>query len=608
MVCGSGKKTRAKIQQVDTNCAIKDVLQGKYIREVFQGEYQQDIVKAKTDPTPNVITGLSADDELEHLISIVAVRLSRWMYKVQYDAAKKAMPPAAESFELRSGRIFSVSFSVLNFTEADSNVQEQRGMVLVTITGPNLPPFKALFVAFRGTARLQDWMGNISPLVNDEPFSRYGIGVHAAWHGMVAPRKKQEQIWKAAQDAAKWGAERMILTGHSMGGALAQIAMMQVYSKLDEMKISPSSLCPDQERMLKGVECVTFASPMPFVTDEEDDVTIEVLRSQRRALQWMSNNAVNFVNNNDVVSRLPGCLDFLREVLATVRPASVAYKLGTAFLNGAPVLRRYRPITRTSMIGHVDVAEGHLRLNLQPWDPECARALCIRQVVDDWHDKCPIRGKLTAGMLQNWISGGSIYCFKDHLPPRYEGYVLLAFDAKEAFHRSIKTVFSIAPDGFRKLPVREVKGTNPRHMPMAFAKGDWKSFEVEASRIKKRASTAAVPGSAGGVVLEIGKDRKITVAPGAVLLSDSIFVGDLPRGTDAKAVRAHFEPYGEIVDVIVTDDKGFVQFETYEAAEAVLENQDGHKLGGKVLDVQRAAQKQPPPEVLLRRGYSLPGI
>merc|ERR1719343_188448 len=76
------------------------------------------------------------------------------------------------------------------------------------------------------------------------------------------------------------------------------------------------------------------------------------------------------------------------------------------------------------MVGHQE-SPNYSRLDLNPWDPECARAMLTRQPLDSWHDRCPWRGPMTFCVLQNYVSGGSIGVVKDHSLKRYEGYLLV---------------------------------------------------------------------------------------------------------------------------------------------------------------------------------------
>jgi len=206
-----------------------------------------------------------------------------------------------------------------------------------------------------------------------------------------------------------------------MGGALAQITMMQLLSRLEDGAWQPQ---PPASNLIRNASCITFGSPMAFAPAEEVTLDLNTVCAQRRALRWMADRCVNYVNNNDLVARLPGVLPFLREVLQTVRPSRLAYHFGARMLTGAPVIRKYRPIACVSMIGHTELVTGHKRLGIQPWDPECARALCTRQPIDNTFE--------TAKGVANWVSGGIVNCIKDHMLPRYESYLLAAFGIQEA--------------------------------------------------------------------------------------------------------------------------------------------------------------------------------
>lgn len=450
MVCGGGAQVRKRIELMDTSCVMQEVLRGGY-----QSQGSKTLQKASSLPDPTREPQQKRPEELgtlepavtRDLLHLIAMKASKWTYTVEQGA--EVAPPEPSAFVVRTGQILRLSWAPLQVTLSDNWVQEQFGLFLVTVEGKGLlPPLRVLVLAFRGTARAQDILGNISPLLNENAFAKYGMNVHSAWHGLVASQRHLDLLWAVLNDAAKHGAAELLITGHSMGGALGQITALQILQKLDEAR---DSLPATTKKLASSLSCVSFGAPMPFAPEAPERLSVATLHAQRRALDWLSARCLTYVNNNDVVPRLPGCIDFLREMLKTVRPANFVYKFGLSVLEGSPVIRRYRPVSCVSMLGHLEVRDGHARLDLSPADPDCARAMMTRYSSDTWHAECPFRGPLTWCKLSGWLTGGSVYSLKDHLMERYEGYLLMATNAKELSSPTLRRKLGFYNHEFRQL-------------------------------------------------------------------------------------------------------------------------------------------------------------
>lgn len=199
---------------------------------------------------------------------------------VQYQATVKLRTAAEEA-------------APLQFSSFD--VEVTGGALTVTA------PWKIYILAFRGTVTLQDWVTNLAVPINwDSPLADLGVGVHAGWHAYVSDREKQKQLRDAL---VKIESDEILLAGHSLGGALAQIAMLFLWRELH-----------NQERIAHHAYCVTFGSPAPFAIAKPCD---EAQRLPEQAKTWMKERCVNFVNNNDPVPRLPFAPDFVAELFTS---------------------------------------------------------------------------------------------------------------------------------------------------------------------------------------------------------------------------------------------------------------------------------------------------
>jgi cold-inducible RNA-binding protein len=84
-------------------------------------------------------------------------------------------------------------------------------------------------------------------------------------------------------------------------------------------------------------------------------------------------------------------------------------------------------------------------------------------------------------------------------------------------------------------------------------------------------------------------------------MGSKLFVGGLSWGTDDAALRAAFEPFGEITEAKVVVDRdtgrsrgfGFVNFTNEQAAADARAKMDGTVLDGRNLKVDMAAEKPP---------------
>jgi RNA recognition motif-containing protein len=82
-------------------------------------------------------------------------------------------------------------------------------------------------------------------------------------------------------------------------------------------------------------------------------------------------------------------------------------------------------------------------------------------------------------------------------------------------------------------------------------------------------------------------------------MSKKLYVGNLSWDTNDDALKAAFEPYGEIAEAVVVTDRdsgrsrgfGFVTFESAESADKAIAALDGSTLDGRPIRVNEAHQR-----------------
>ena len=168
----------------------------------------------------------------------------------------------------------------------------------VEVTGGALAVLWKIYVlVFRGSVTLQDWAANLSAPINfDSPLADLLVGVHAGWHAYLSDRLLQEDLRAAI---AGIESDEILLAGHSLGAALAQIVMLFLWR---EHQTNGSPL-HNHEHIANHARCIGFGGPAPFV--EMESTNARAKQRRMRARIWMQETCLNFINNNDPVARLP---------------------------------------------------------------------------------------------------------------------------------------------------------------------------------------------------------------------------------------------------------------------------------------------------------------
>eukprot|EP00117_Sycon_ciliatum_P035513 scpid87368/ scgid26902/ Mono- and diacylglycerol lipase; Mono- and diacylglycerol lipase len=90
----------------------------------------------------------------------------------------------------------------------------------------------AIVVAFRGSTTLRNWWNNLQflaePLWSGSPCAGYAPRVHAGFKASYAPLRSQLLAEVARLVSHNPGAKRILVTGHSLGGALSTLAALDL--------------------------------------------------------------------------------------------------------------------------------------------------------------------------------------------------------------------------------------------------------------------------------------------------------------------------------------------------------------------------------------------
>ncbi|MCC6510472.1 MAG: lipase family protein, partial [Pirellulaceae bacterium] len=129
---------------------------------------------------------------------------------------------------------------------------------------------ECVIVAFRGTREILDWFTNLNVLARSTSFGSVHDGFYRALE-MVRP-----QLERLIEPLLTQPRRRLILTGHSLGGALATLAAAHWCSKFDVASV-----------YTYGQPCVGFSSFQEHMKSQCDD------------------RFYRFVNADDIVPRVP---------------------------------------------------------------------------------------------------------------------------------------------------------------------------------------------------------------------------------------------------------------------------------------------------------------
>ena len=217
------------------------------------------------------------------VLHALAARLSEWIY--DGDASLHQLPPWLDINESR----VNLSYTIASRIEPTGTSSLRCDSLFVDLQGAE-ESYRILAVIFRGTTTAQDWIANAGALPDYDKFKDIGIGVHAGWKAVATYPEYVNRLRSAILDEASGtGLDSVLFTGHSLGGAVAQVAAWLAYTD------SPT----DHQQIHR---------------ENREEAAPGVLQAQADALHWTERRCTNYVRNNDLVPRLPGNVGFIQKM------------------------------------------------------------------------------------------------------------------------------------------------------------------------------------------------------------------------------------------------------------------------------------------------------
>ena len=239
------------------------------------------------------MTGIDAD------LTRVCATLSGQMYGAR----------SPESFKLPS----ELGVEVVLYKD-NGKLQETTPGMAVAIKGSTMI---IIWCGTRGTSHPMDIVmdGSFAPLASrawqhTAPFVRAQGGILALVENYMSLYEKEIQ-----EEIAKRGIENVVLTGHSLGGGIAQVAHLYLQGECEKQHSDWQAVA--SKSSLK-IHTVAFAAPMTTVNLKRDD------GASARFIDQVGQSMCCFVYEMDVVPRGYGCVHFVNEVLKSAIPELVS--------------------------------------------------------------------------------------------------------------------------------------------------------------------------------------------------------------------------------------------------------------------------------------------
>ena len=213
---------------------------------------------------------------------------------------------------------FAVEYKTIKLVKADIKAQQIQLATLLATATRDSEQLRWLVLVFRGTSDLQDWIINVAGVIDWDSFRDFNIGVHTGWQHVMSA-----QPGGAIQDPAVQFIKRVreflsvdgiIITGHSLGGALAKITALRIcVAERREPHLFNKGFWGFGDRKLKellaNAKCITFGAPNPFAVSSEPG-----FEPDTKVRGWLQTHVLNFVNANDLVPRLPNYSTFVEKL------------------------------------------------------------------------------------------------------------------------------------------------------------------------------------------------------------------------------------------------------------------------------------------------------
>ncbi|CAE7254356.1 serA, partial [Symbiodinium necroappetens] len=208
----------------------------------------------------------------------------------------------------------------------------------------------AIYLCFRGTDDVQDAAIDFSVLPDFHRFKEYGIGVH----GGIAHALEQEgdrlchvvsDVLQALQEHRRAG-ERLVLCGHSLGGAYAQVMAVHLLTR----KVEVTALR-------------TFGTPHVFIPGSRETSPL---------WRQLCSISQHWVRDWDPVPRLPLCKTWLTEVLPKLKLELGGIRVGVAETLLRDIQQNYKG-AKVPLLEGFDVAGEVVLVSKAPISAHIAR-------------------------------------------------------------------------------------------------------------------------------------------------------------------------------------------------------------------------------------------
>jgi hypothetical protein len=188
---------------------------------------------------------------------------------------------------------------------------------------------RTMYIAWRGTKTLMDMITDSGCTPTVGPLWQElcpEIKVHTGMYGMMQ-KYFYEQLAEMQAVVTKHRVRRVIFTGHSLGGGLAQIALLSVlgqrHAKFGGFAPTKPEKTREMYKVFRPVEfsSVVFAAPMAFHLPAPG---IKLQFATQQALKFLQQQSVNFVFDDDIVPRFPAHVDFWKEACVLIAADKVS--------------------------------------------------------------------------------------------------------------------------------------------------------------------------------------------------------------------------------------------------------------------------------------------
>jgi hypothetical protein len=199
-----------------------------------------------------------------------------------------------------------------------------------------------MYIAWRGTKTVMDVLIDMDCLPVASPLWHEAYPRIKVHNGMAGKLQNDflEYIPEIQRLAAKFEVTEIIFTGHSLGGGLAQIALLAALGqkasnfRMTDPKLQP--LCAETfNNAFKPVQfqAVVFGAPMIFHVDDVDGAQPEDESAAVLTL-LCDGRSVNYVYDDDMVPRFPAHTKFLLQAIPNVVKAAATEWVQKEFAKG----------------------------------------------------------------------------------------------------------------------------------------------------------------------------------------------------------------------------------------------------------------------------------